>query len=305
MIQYSGDLERGDFCTWYDLERNYEAFLVDIQRMQRLTDAQAGGGELFGEPSHPSMSVSQLAELERVLTSADISSLIRNQTVCAIASNKDEVVPVFFEIYVSMRDVAAVLLPNVDVTAQRWLFMHLTETLDRRVLALLRKDASQMSRAFSLNLNISTILSSDFQRFDELINSNLRGKLVVEMQAVDLFADIGAFMFAREYLRDRGYRICLDGLTHYTFPIMDRERLQVDLLKIHWSDVLDDRENPQGFADLKRVADRSGTARIILSRCDTARAIEVGQQAGVALFQGRIVDKLMRDGSKAALAGAH
>ncbi len=52
---------------------------------------------------------------------------------------------------------------------------------------------------------------------------------------------MNAYLFARDFVRERGYRLCLDGLSHLSVGLADRAKLGVDLLKIIWNaDMLDD-----------------------------------------------------------------
>ena len=59
--------------------------------------------------------------------------------------------------------------------------------------------------------------------------------MVIELQPIDIFSDMGAYMFARDFMRERGYRIALDGLNHQILQFIDREQLGFDLLKLIWS----------------------------------------------------------------------
>ena len=54
-------------------------------------------------------------------------------------------------------------------------------------------------------------------------------------------ATLAAFIFARDFLRGRGYKICLDGTTHVSLPFVDRQRLGFDLIKLQWSSDLADQ----------------------------------------------------------------
>ncbi len=47
--------------------------------------------------------------------------------------------------------------------------------------------------------------------------------------------------------------------------------------------------------------ERVGKSRIILARCDTEQAIAFGLNAGIKLFQGRIVEKLINATGQAAI----
>ena len=73
----------------------------------------------------------------------------------------------FQELYVSIPDLQQTVLPEYDLGSNKWLFQHLTQTLDTRMLSMLmRNDDSTISSSFSINLNVSTILSPQFLNFD-------------------------------------------------------------------------------------------------------------------------------------------
>ncbi|MEO1249084.1 MAG: hypothetical protein AAFW76_04515 [Pseudomonadota bacterium] len=77
---------------------------------------------------------------------------------------------------------------------------------------------------------------------------------------------------------------------------MDRHHLGVDLIKLRWSDELPElvgHDHSSGSAALMDAISRIGPARLILCRCETAKAVEVGRALGVTLFQGRHIDYLL------------
>ena len=120
--------------------------------------------------------------------------------------------------------------------------------------------------------------------------------MVVEFQPLDVFADLGSYLFARDFVRERGYKVCLDALTYLTFPIMHRDELGLDLQKIHWSaDIVADARAERREA-LREAVRRAGPARVILCRCDDQTALDFGKSIGVSLFQGRHVDRLVTQG---------
>src|SRR3546814_1927605 len=76
---------------------------------------------------------------------------------------------------------ARTVLPDVNLATNRWLFQHLTQTLDRRVLKLLsRADDTDLHAAISINLNVETLLSPAFLEFDASLRMGSRGTIVVE-----------------------------------------------------------------------------------------------------------------------------
>jgi len=284
------------FVSWYKLSKEYDDFLEVARRMYHST--QTGQPKNLGEAVQKekvAINPDQLGWLEDSLANADLSSLIRNQPICAISSVKP--VPIFNELYVSIPDLEAQVAPGIDLTGNRWLFQYLTAVLDRRMLIYLAEEGERSTRAFSFNMNVATLLSSDFAKFDQRVSSGLRGRLVIELQTVDVFSDMAAYMFARDYVADRGYRICLDGLTHFTAPFVDRSKLAFDFVKIHWTSAMSHIDFERMTADLKsqREDDEGALARVILCRCDNQEAVDVGKKVGINLFQGRHIDKILRD----------
>jgi hypothetical protein len=172
------------------------------------------------------------------------------------------------------------------------------------VLTILRRgDDSALAHSYSVNLNISTLLSPDFQAFDQSLRSGSRGSIVIEIEKVDIFNDIGSYIFARDYVRERGYRVCLDGVTALTLPFIDRERLGIDLVKVFWSPDLGDPARPERAAEVRAAIERVGKSRVIIARCDTADAVRFGHECGVQLFQGRHIDRMLAATGNTAIRG--
>ena len=101
--------------------------------------------------------------------------------------------------------------------------------------------------------------------FDNSLKASSRGTVVVELQPIDIFSDMGAYMFARDFMRERGYRIALDGLNHQILQFIDREHLGFDLLKLFWSPEMADDNSGTRLAELKEHVDRCGRARLIVA----------------------------------------
>lgn len=287
----------GTFSTWYDLDREYEVLLGLTQKMVQdeqariLAEQERAGLEFRAQQAKPKgapFTPELLARVEAALGQADLANVIRRQAVCALVG-KAPPQPVFHELFISIADLRETLMPSVNMNSSPWLFQQLTETLDRRVLSLLNKhDDRTLEGDISINLNVSTILSPEFLVFDDNVKAGKRGTIVLELQKVDIFADLGAYLFARDFAHDRGYRICVDGLTFSQLPFVDRERLGADLIKLIWDPALDEEKENKTDA-LKRI----GVTRIILCRCDTPSAIEYGHSVGITLFQGRHIETML------------
>lgn len=280
------------FCTWFRLDRDYANFLSRAKQIQLTSiPGPADDNNMAAPAPRMPITAADLAALEATIRNVDLEPLIRSQPVCAFIPGQQPKV-LFREIYVSIQDLGTQIAPGRDLGASKWLFQHLTQTLDRRMLAHLGRDSENQDSGYSINLNVATILSPEFQKFDQSISARLRGRLVIELQKIDVFADMGAFRFARDYLHERGYRVCLDGLTHLTIPYIDREKMGFDLVKMFWSPEVALSARPGLLKDVRDTLAAWGTARMILARCDSEQAMDVGRSFGVTLFQGRYVDKV-------------
>lgn len=296
----AADLDDGGadrFASWYDLEREYPTFLVFIEKLyeeetRRKKRLAALSGDAARDEPRP-IDPQALSELVNTIARADLSNVLRRQAICAMTPD-DPPKAVFREIYISIPDLRDTVMPRHDITSDRWLFQYLTQMLDKRVLAMLRKaDDQALAHSYSLNLNISTLLSQEFMTFDQSLRAGARGSIVIELQKLDIFADLGAFIFARDFVKERGYRICLDGVSGVTFPFVDRERLGLDLVKVFWNPDLADTLRTERTSEFRKSLERTGKTRVILARCDSEEAVQFGLSVGIRLFQGRHIDRLL------------
>jgi EAL domain-containing protein (putative c-di-GMP-specific phosphodiesterase class I) len=292
--------EEDGFATWYDLEIDSQRFTALIDEFARAAqhDAPRGdwgaGGESADSRDGRALDPLNLGRIENALEGADLSELIRWQPICMLGAEAGPQ-PVFAEAFVSTADLRRRLVPGINLTASRWLFQHLTSTLDRRVLlALMERGAADRRRNISINLNVSSVMSDAFARFDAAVRAEDRPKIVLEVQKVDVFDDTDAFCVVRDTVRRHGYRLCLDGLNYRSFLFIDRAQLGVDLVKLIWDPELTDGP-PSGDQDqLREAIARTDPARVILCRCGSEEAIAWGQAMGIKLFQGHFVDRLLR-----------
>jgi len=299
-LMNENDEGRPAFVEWYVVDQDYQALLrlaqslvtADIER--RTLDPVVNGEAVTPprEKRRANMTPALLVKMQQALAGADLANMMRRQAVCALVGQAPPQ-PLFYELFVSIAELQETLLPNVNLESNPWLFQSLTETLDHRVLALLnRHDDRSLSGDVSINLNVHTLLSPDFLAFDDGIKTHQRGTIVIELQKVDIFSDLNAFLFARDFARERGYRICIDGVTVDSLPFIERGRLGIDLLKLAWDPSLAEGKLPDGGA-LGDYVRRCGPSRTILCRCDTENAITLGQSIGITLFQGRFVEKTL------------
>ena len=298
---YNEDVTR--FCTWYNIKTGYNNFLDAVERLydeekqreRRLAPAAAEAGEAEqSDDDRRPLGPEQLGRLEEYLERTDLSSVLRRQHICAVVDDNPPQ-SVFKELYISIGDLATTILPDVNLASNRWLFQHLTQTLDQRMLKLLaRADDSDLFSSFSVNLNVGTLLLREFIEFDASLRAGSRGTIVIELQPLEIFAYYTSFMFARDFVREKGYRLCLDGVTDNFIELIDRQKMGFDLIKLVWSPELTLEGNRSRRDQVAAHVRVMGKSRVILSRCDSPAAVRVGQEMGISMFQGRYIDAMLR-----------
>lgn len=296
-----GEAAQSAFCSWFDLERDHDRFAAMAQDMLTAVEsrraAQQTSQKERPEPEPQRITVALTSErlgiLEKQLKSMDLMPLIRRQPVCAL-TEAGAPTAVFNELYVSIAELQRTVMPDVDLTSSRWLFQHLTELLDARVMRLLPNLEIDLPLSTSFNINVSTLLSPAFLDFDRKLRAITKKTVVLEVQSIDLFGDMDGYLCARDFVRERGYRVCLDGFDPLTFPMVTRQRVGFDFQKIQWQPNIEDEVLERHRAGLSEAVRAAGPTRVILSRCENSRALEFGRSIGITLFQGHHIDRLIK-----------
>ena len=247
--------ENPEFAEVLDIEQNWQEMNDAVKRrlVQKVRKAQ-GAQRIVPKAMSPAMAAagigqappmakreakyfdpSSLVGIERDLKEIDISKVIRRQPVCAAIPDMT-MRTVFDEMYINISHLRQILGVDVDLLSNRWLFKYLTQVLDDKMLGLIQASAATLlATPVSLNLNVPTLLSNRFTEFDATIKPGSKVSIVIELQIADVFADMSAFLTAKDVVQKLGYRVCLDGVTDLSFPQIDRQRLGFDLIKLQWN----------------------------------------------------------------------
>lgn len=241
-------------------------------------------------PTRP-LDLRTLEAMEVRLASGNVSRFARRRPVCRRQTGAAGFAIAWETRFLHIGELMETLAPGRDAYADPWLFRRLTRVLDRRMLALLGT-GTELGGAgpFSLNLNLSGVLSPEFLRFDAALPPGLRGQAIIDLHPTDVLADVPSFRFARAFMAGRGYRVLLRGLTATLLPALDLAALDVDFAELRWSPAL---------AGMDATLLQAGATRWVLARADDAAALAWGERAGIGLFSGDAA----RPGVAAAAAG--
>ena len=292
-------------CPVFNLQEAYESCKSHIlgTAEQRRT-SRIDGTEAPAKAILNMLSPQQVSEIERSIRTANLANLLRRQAACVVAVGVPPS-PVFHELFFSTTDLAQLIVPGYELTSNKWLFQHLTALLDQRMLSLLSDRSYRGSlRNASVNLTLRTILSQEFLDFDTQTNVKDRGSLAIELPFIDVMSEPADFLFASDLLHMLGYKIILDGIRHEALPLINRDLLGIDMVKVLWEPSLGDHAIAKWSEPLQAAIQQIGRERICLCRVDAPEAIEVGRSLGISLFQGRLIDGLVQERKPASAATA-
>jgi EAL domain-containing protein (putative c-di-GMP-specific phosphodiesterase class I) len=272
-------------------------FVNVIRFIEGLGDQ--GGGDTAKVTTKEPISLEELAKIERQIGNFDLSPFMLNQPIVDIRPNA-ETKHEYFEVYIAVKTLEDRLSPEFDLTANRWLFNYFTSSLDYAVLKALNHGVDFIrGHRIGLNLNLSTIMSSAFVKFDERLTMELRGNVILEINKVDLVENIDTYHEVVEFAKTRGYPICIDGITPMWVAHMDLEYMACNYAKLFWTSELTDMSEDELEAFAAKIKAQEN-CRFILGRCSTVTGLLFAQKHGIDLVQGRMVDTILRKGMTVA-----
>ena len=260
----------GELLTVYDLPEQAPWF------HEALDDhPEPPGPPVFGNAP---LDTTLLGRLETGLSQADLARFVRWRPVMVLSG---QAAPAWEERVFAVDELAAALCPGRDLRSDPWLFRRLTRTLDRRMLTMLATPRELRGRGtFALNLNVASLLSPEFMRFDEALPTTLRGRVILNLRAADMLADPATFAFARDFALARDHRLALAGATPAVLGFIDIGAAGVTAVKLAWDG------SAQARPDEVRAI-LPPACSVVLTRLDSEHDVKQAMQSGFRLGQGR------------------
>ncbi|WP_029006713.1 hypothetical protein [Azospirillum halopraeferens] len=267
-------------------------FINVIRFMEELQVGESGGGTV---ETKPPITLEEMGKLERSMQMFDLSPFLFNQAIANLAPTGEDEME-YFELYISIKLLQERLRPDFDLTANKWLFNYFTANLDQSVLKALNHGLSFMrGRRIGININLSTVISTGFVKFDERLPIDFRGNVVLEVTKGDLIENLQLFQEVVDFAQDRQYKIAVDGLNPFWVTNFDLEYLNADYAKIFWSNEMLEMDPAFEKYFFDRIAEQD-RCRFVLARCDSVASLVYAHKAGIKLVQGRAVDNILRKG---------
>ena len=282
----------GDFAKVYDFPDHYQFIYELVKNFYEASD-----NDLIVKTNNlREIEAEDLDNIITKLSSIAVEKFVRKQSAVVIHETTQDMKVVFQEYFTSMKELSKELSPNIDILGDRWLFQHLTQTLDKRMLTAFAnlKDFVNPPQ-LNLNLNLSSVFSKEFVAFAKGFLTKGQ-KITVEFQLMDVFHNLNLFYEARELLWKGGHKVLLDSVDGITLDFLDVSKLKVDYIKLLWNPGLVSKTYNR---TIDRVVDEIGKEKIILIRCETEAALRWGMRRNINTFQGYYIDSMLGAMTKA------
>ncbi|RMF10288.1 MAG: hypothetical protein D6763_06060 [Alphaproteobacteria bacterium] len=280
------DLERSQdedpFCTHYNMERDYEAFLANAKDLAThgasrndAPDSSVIAFETAARPE-PEQQAPEVPLLARYVSADPVYAWSRNTAPAAILSEFYFRVEALKQWYGSKRGGVHDL----------WLLRTLTSDLDEKTVGHLFAGNGTVPLALTIPVSPETVLDPDFEKFNAHYRSVARTPILFEFAWTTVMRNAHMFLGARDKVLQAGHKICIDGWDPYAFAFFNPARLDTHFFKVAWRETLAFEFRSEWSAPLAETVRAAGTTKIILTDCTSKAAVEFGQQHNFLLFQG-------------------
>ena len=195
-----------------------------------------------------------------------------------------------WELFMSLDHVKQNLLAHVTFDPSPELFKALTRQFDRIMMSALAEHRL-VEGHISINLNVETMISDEFEDFARYMSSQDEMELWVELRLDDILANLEAFKRAEQFLRRYRVFTMLDNVEVARVPEIQQSDFVMDGYKF-----AHDPNDPSLNAVAEALYRISSKHPVVLTRVEQPEAIEAGQTLGVRHFQGFHVDQLLSAG---------
>ena len=288
-----GTIDQTRLVLSYELQGNYRSAADRVAKYaemaQQAADSKGSGGDKKLRPLTQNDIKSVMKAYEKFGSEKFIKTFVRSQDVC-LSMDGDAPDPVMTEYFISMDLLRKPLFVDVEMRGSGRLFNEFTLVLDQILLQAFDKLHVGDNR-ISINLNVESVFTEAFEGFIEKTPEDVMHQVVFEFRQSNIVENFDEFQVARGLIRARGAHIAVDQIFPQTVGLVDLDFLGASMAKIHWrngaEEVLAEREK----AIIGLI--ESGVLPVLI-RVDQERAIEVGNSMGINMYQGFLIDDMLK-----------
>jgi EAL domain-containing protein (putative c-di-GMP-specific phosphodiesterase class I) len=285
--------DHGKFLLIYRMPMDYTRLRERTNHYVEVVRAASIGTEgppseaLRSEAARGPLTAWSVDQIGKLLNDIDLRRYGRTQPIYrSLSANQWQIVAQ--EYYVSFEDLRRERFPKLEIVTPEHMFLALCELLDQRLLTALDQNRQSVAgRPTHLNLSINSVLGAAFTQFARNIPREQRKLICCEIHRGDLLQDFTRTLDALSALHAEGFLTALDSITPDMANYINLAAFDVDYIKINVS-----RDRAAQLIDpaIRKGLAALPPARLIFFRCDNDKALMVGRELGVTLFQGWLID---------------
>jgi hypothetical protein len=243
----------------------------------------------LGQPGAEQAEAAEIAAAERALTGVDLSTFVRRQRVMWLEPGGANTRMMWEDQRVNLAEICERLLEKPDPALPKAFAERLLRAIDaRQLIHMARPEELRDMRATAMPLRIENVFSSAFLRLDAVMPQSQRQKLLIAFNASDVLAQPGQFLLARNFLQARGYALILEASGPLAASVLPSLRAGFTYLRLMWSDNFP--TSASGADALLRDKLANPAEHVVLAGADSPAAIAWGWEAGIRMFQGRLIE---------------
>lgn len=286
--------ENPEFSTVYVLSFQWNEFQTFCEQLIKVE---------IEEPQNDNKNFNELAEKEysekhndiftkiaHDINNLNIKHLIRRQNI-AVMVKSNKIKPIYSELFINLAHAKNILDYDKMFEESKLQNIFFREKLDEKFINFIADNPSDyIVGATNIRLNIDLILSDNFINFSKVIRQYTNSSIIISIDLAEVFLDIDSFYYAKQFLQELGYKICINNNDPYSFLLVNNNLFDVDLIKISWDyDVIDEID----ISKIKKAIYDINPNRIIFAGCEDESHIAFAQSLNLILFQGLFIDKII------------
>ncbi len=287
-----GTIDQSRLVLSYDLVNNYRSAADRVAKYAELAQRNAAehdSGDKQLRPLTTSDIKNVMKAYEKFGNEKFIKAFVRDQDIVTCVRGR---VPekMLTEYFISMDLLRKPLFVDVEMRGSGRLFNEFTLVLDQILLQAFDAMHTRGGRC-SINLNVESVFTEQFENFIERTPEAVLKDVVFEFRQSNIVENFDEFQVARGLIKAKGATIAVDQIFPQTVGLVDLDYIGASIAKIHWrngaEDILKERERA-----VKYLID-CGVMPVLI-RVDNDRALDVGARMGINLFQGFLIDELVK-----------
>ncbi|MGE4062048.1 MAG: EAL domain-containing protein [Rhodospirillaceae bacterium] len=293
-----GTIDQSRLVLSYDLVNNYRSAADRVAKYAELAQRSAADQEQGDKQLRPLTTgdiKNVMKAYEKFGNEKFIKAFVREQDIVMHVQGKP-IERVLTEYFISMDLLRKPLFVDVEMRGSGRLFNEFTLVLDQILLQAFDHMHTKGGRC-SINLNVESVFTEQFESFIERTPEAVLKEVVFEFRQSNIVENFDEFQVARGLIKSKGATIAVDQIFPQTVGLVDLDYIGASIAKIHWrngaEDILKERERA-----VKYLIDCNVLP--VLIRVDNERALEVGDRMGINLFQGFLIDDMLKKAAPAA-----